>query len=74
MRNYSFFSRQGVVFTRQSSEVPWTFWHTKDQFTVIGCALCSQFVANEENRKRLLLHILDGNLSPDIVETRCDRF
>ncbi len=32
------------------------------------------FAANEADRKLLLLHVLDGNIKPDIVETRFARF
>jgi nucleotide-binding universal stress UspA family protein len=33
-----------------------------------------QFAASEADRKLLLLHILDGNIKPDIVEARFARF
>ncbi len=33
-----------------------------------------QFAANEADRKLLLLHVLDGKINSDIVETRLDRF
>lgn len=33
-----------------------------------------QFAASEADRKLLLLHVLDGTVNPDIVETKFDRF